>query len=134
MTVVIPKIAAGLKPTFSSPATVYLPGDGGEHVAHKFNVHFKRLKSTERDELSKKYIGGEINTAQLLDAVAQGWDGMLDEIGNPVPYSKEVRTATEAVYSGVEQAMAVSWFDHAFINQREAAIKNLKALSGTGTA
>lgn len=133
MSVVIPHIP-GLNDTFPCPATVYLPGDMGAYVAHKFVVHFKRQKGEERDALSKRYIAGEVNLQGLLNEVVGGWGDMLDKNKEPVPYSPEVRVETEKVYPGIEHAMAVSWYDHAFVNQRDAAEKNSKALSGTGTA
>lgn len=133
MSVVIPHIP-GLEDTFPCPATVYLPGHMGALVAHQFVVHFKRIPSDVRDDLSNRYIAKELSLQGLLNEVVGGWGGMLDADKNEVAYSPEVRAETEKVYAGVEQAMGMSWYDHAFVNQRDAAAKNLKALSGTGTA
>lgn len=144
---------SGIKPTVTCPATLYLPNDGGELVAHKFDVIFRRLKEDERDELQKRYVLGytvetpaakadaapqqerrSLTNAELLDTVVEGWGGMSDEHGSPVPYSHAERRATNLLYPGLEQAMAVSWFDHFFINQRDAALKNSGAQSGTTSA
>ncbi|MDD2711365.1 MAG: hypothetical protein PHU77_00455 [Simplicispira sp.] len=139
---------SGLKPTIKCPATLYLPADDGQHVQHAFGVHFRRQTASERDKLSERYTKGDavkdpvtgetklvpITSAQLLDAVVMGWDGMLDEAGQPVPYSHAERAATEEENAGLEQAMVVSWYDHVFINQRMAAIKNSKAPSATTSA
>lgn len=133
MSVVIPHIP-GLEDTFPCPATVYLPGHMGALVAHQFVVHFKRLDTEARNALSERHIAGEVSVQGVLDEVVAGWGGMLDAHKNPVEYSHEVRVATDKVYAGVEHAMALSWFNYAFINQRAAAEKNSKALSGTGTA
>ena len=144
---------SGLKPIIVSPATLYLAGDSGTLVPHKFDVHFKRLTTDERDKLHARYTLGEVvpqpaldgveqppvnvpplTDGQLLDELVEGWGGMLDEAGQPVPYSHAERKATDAVYAGLEQAMVVSWYDHAFINQRDARVKNSKAPSSTTSA
>ncbi|MBF9263395.1 hypothetical protein [Paracidovorax cattleyae] len=128
------RVSISLKPTITCPATLYLPGDNGEHVKVDFAVLFKRQKTEERNGLNDRYVKGELTMPQLLDEVVVGWDGFRDEQGQPVPYSHEMRVATDNEYPGLEQAMAVSWFDHAFINQRDAAVKNSKAQSGTTSA
>jgi hypothetical protein len=125
---------SNLKPVFDCPATLYLPADNGAMVAHAYSVQFKRLTTTERDALQKRFAAGEMTQRQVLDEVVTGWGGMQDEHGNPVPYSHAERVATDDVYAGLEQSMAVTWFDHAFVNQRDAAVKNSKALSTTTTA
>lgn len=143
---------SGLKPTVTCAARLYLPDDGGQFYVHEFKVVFKRLPTARRDELSELYSTGKqvevfvagataptvetkrITTPELLDEVVEGWGDMLDEHGNPVPYSHEERRATELVYAGLEQAMAVSWYDTFFTHQRDAATKNSKAPSGTTSA
>lgn len=125
---------SGLKPTIACPATLYLPADGGAQVPYKFDVHFKRQTTSERNALNERFVKGEITQRQMLDEVVVGWGGMLDEAGQPVPYSIAERIATDELYPGLEQAMAVSWYDNAFVNQREAAVKNSKAPSVTGSA
>lgn len=119
-----------IKPIVECPVTLFIPIDGGKFAKHEFTVQFHRLKKEERDELQKNYVSGDVKTPELLDKVVAGWGGMLDEQGQPVPYSHAERIATEAVWSGVEEAMAVSWFDHFFVHQRAAAEKNSKAPSG----
>jgi hypothetical protein len=143
---------SGLKPTITLPARLHLPDDGGKFFVHEFDVVFKRLPTERRDELHAMYSIGKrvetvaegaseptvevkrISTPELLDEIVEGWERMLDEHGNPVPYSHEERRATDLVYAGLEQAMAVSWYDHIFIHQREAAQKNSGAQSGTTSA
>ncbi|CAN7565514.1 hypothetical protein [Acidovorax sp. LjRoot117] len=146
---------SGLKPTVTCPATVYLVGDNGQHIPHHFDVDFRRMTTEERNALNEKYAIGydvpveidaaepdqtprtkraHLSNAELLDAIVVGWGKMLDENGEPVPYSHAERRLTENEYSGLEQAMVVSWLDHFFFNQREAAIKNSKAQSGTSSA
>ncbi|MBV8250548.1 MAG: hypothetical protein JO200_19135 [Comamonas sp.] len=120
-----------IKPVVECPATLFIPIDGGKFAEHKFTAQFHRLKKDERDALQKQFVSGEIKTEQLLDKIVAGWGGMLDETGQPVPYSHAERVATEAVFSGMEEAMAISWFDHFFVHQRAAAEKNFGAPSST---
>ena len=144
---------SGLKPFIVCPAILFLAGDNGTFVQHKFEAHFKRLTTQERDKLHARYTLGDVvpqpaldgveqpplrvpplTDSQLLDEVMLGWGGMLDEAGQTVPYSHEERKATEAEYPGTEQAMAVSWYEQAFINQRDARVKNSRAPSATTSA
>ncbi|MCD6663512.1 MAG: hypothetical protein LT082_08940 [Comamonas sp.] len=140
---------SGVKPTVTCPAALYLPDDGGKFYVHRFEVVFRRLGAEERDRLHEHYTkgivpaaqaqGGEqatqerqfLTTPELLDEIVEGWAGMLDERGAPVPYSAAERRATEQVYPGLEQAMAVSWYENFFTHQREAARKNSEAQSAT---
>ena len=71
---------------------------------------------------------------ELLDEVVVGWEGMLGDEGTPVPYSRGERLAAEEAYPGLEQAMAVAWFDGLNVHQRDAATKNSVALSGITSA
>ena len=135
---------SGLKPTLSIPATLYLPVDGGQFAEHKFTVEFKRQGKKRRDEINDLVVVGKsepgsdevkrMSITELLDELVVGWGGMFGEDGNPVPYSREERLATEEAYPGLEQAMAVAWFDAMGVHQRDAATKNSVALSGTSSA
>lgn len=126
----MPVKIATVGPTFSCPATVYLPSDNGQAIAHRFSVVFRRVKSSEFLQLAKEADAGMTNR-QLLDKVVAGWGGMLDANGTDVPYSQVERIATEEEYPGTEMAMAVAFWDHAQINQRQAAEKNSAAPSVT---
>lgn len=135
---------SGLKPTISIPVTLYLHADHGQFAAHQFTVDFKRLGKKRRDEINELVAVGKsepgsdevkrMSIPELLDEVVVGWGGMFGEDGALVPYSREERLATEEVYPGLEQAMAVAWFDAMSIHQRDAATKNSVALSGTNSA
>lgn len=120
-----------IKPTVECPAVLYIPIDMGQFAKHKFSVLFHRLKKEERDSLQQQYIKDEITLQQLLDKIVAGWGGMLDENQQPVAYSIAVRAETEQAFPGMEQAMAVAWFDHLFVHQRQAAEKNSVAPSST---
>lgn len=127
-------VISGLKPTIKCTASLHIPMDDGAFHVHKFDVIFKRLNKEQRDDLQKRFTAGDIKTAQILDEVVEGWGGMLDAQGQPVAYSQAERQATELQFPGTEEAMAVAWFDMAFMHQRAAAEKNSVAQSATSTA
>jgi len=122
-----------LKPTITVPAVLHLPADNGAYVAHKFEVIFRRMKTDERDDINERAGTGKIKQTQMLDEIVVGWGGMLDENGNPVPYTHAERVATNIAWPGTEEAMAVAWYDSVYFTQREAARKNSLAQSGTTT-
>ncbi len=127
----MPVRISGLKPTIEASATLFLAEGNGVYFSHKFSVYFKRIPTSRRDELNAQFAAGKLTVRELLDEVVSGWSGMTDENNIEVPYSHAERAATDEVYPGTDQAIAVSWFDVAFINQREASIKNSKAQSDT---
>lgn len=141
MTVKVPQLSSAVV----CPATVFLPGDAGQQIPFTFDVHFKRLPTSERNRLNDWFVSGRpaadgadteaprerFSVTDLADAVVIGWN-LADDSG-PIPYSREARQVQEERLAGLEQAMVVSWFDHLFINQREAAAKNSAAPSGTGS-
>lgn len=147
------KIAA-VNAAVMAMATVYLPGDRGQQIAHPFEVQFKRVPRSQQTQLNDWHLAGKrpepadgpraaerdaegnvpFLLADLLDALVCGWAGFADEAGQPVPYSHAERRATEEAYPGVEQAMAVAWYDTMWVNQRVAKEKNSATPSPNGSA
>lgn len=115
---------ASASPNFTSPVRLFIQADGAP-VVHEFNATFRRVKASERTALAAKSL------RELLDDVMVGWGGMKDENGRDVPYSHAERIATDDAYPGLEMAIAVSFWDHSMLNQREAAAKNSGAPSAT---
>jgi hypothetical protein len=113
------------------PATYYMRDEEGGMAEFRFHCYFRRLAMTEREELTGKYLKGEITQDELLDKVMVDWDGMTAANGQSVPYSHEARRAACEQYAELGMAMGVSFFDHAQVNQREAAAKNSKPLSAS---
>lgn len=124
---------SNIKPTIECPATLYIPIDGGKFAKHEFSVLFHRLKKERRDALQEQYAKSNIKLFQLLNEVVAGWGGMLDANSQPVPYSHAERMETEAAFPGLEEAVAIAWFDHFFVHQREAAQKNSVEPSSTSS-
>lgn len=145
---------ASLRTLVTALAILYLPGDRGELVAHEFEVQFKRPTKDEREQFNawmaagkrpapvdgsrdaEKDADGKVPflVTHLLDETVAGWGGMLDEQGQPVPYTHAERRATDQVYDGLESAMGVAWYSTFWINQREAKEKNFVTPSRTGSA
>ena len=60
-------------------------GEDGETIDFSFTLHCKRLKQEELDKELKK----DGSVKPFLFSVTEGWEGMLDEEGKPMPYSVE---------------------------------------------
>lgn len=128
-------VIAGLSPAIFVPATLYLPGgDGVPFHEHAYQVGFRRVEGDEYKALQDKFVKGEMGVSDFCDSVVVGWRGMLDGAGQEVPYSHAERRETETVYRGLEQSMAVAFFDLYEAHQRQAAEKNSVARSATTSA
>ncbi len=68
--------------TFKWPVTVEFPVDGGSFESESFDATFKRLG---RDEFGKLVDKGD---AELVHAVLQNWEGVKDEAGKDIPFTK----------------------------------------------
>jgi len=64
-----------------------LPDEEGKPVHFDFKLHCKRLSQDEIDSAIKSRTG-EIKG--FIREVAQGWEGVLDEVGAQVPFSEEI--------------------------------------------
>jgi hypothetical protein len=68
--------------TFKWPVTVESPVDGGRFENETFDAVFKRIGRSEFQKLIDK---GDI---ELIEAVLQGWEGITDEAGKELPFTK----------------------------------------------
>jgi hypothetical protein len=68
--------------TFKWPVTVDFPVDGGHFETESFDAIFKRIG---RSEFAKLVDKGD---ADLIDRVLAGWEGIKDEDGKDIPYTK----------------------------------------------
>jgi len=64
--------------TYKWPVTVESPSDGGRFEKQSFDAIFKQLKRSEFSKLVEK------GDTELLEAVWDSWDGILDEDEKPV--------------------------------------------------
>lgn len=136
-------------PTFTRNATYYQPAGNSFAPAAVFGVVFNILPPADHKALQGAVMTGEVGLSEALDRVVAGWgkalddsgkelpgSGLRDEHGNDVPYSHEERKATELVFPGFEQSIAIAYFDAHDFHQRGAALaaaKNSKAPSSTTT-
>jgi hypothetical protein len=68
--------------TFKWPVTVESPVDGGRFESETFDAVFKRIGRSEFQKLIDK---GDL---ELVEAVLSGWEGIADEAGKEVPFTK----------------------------------------------
>jgi hypothetical protein len=67
--------------SYKWPVVVEVPSDGGRFEKQSFDATFKRLG---RSEFSKLADQGD---TQLLEAVLEGWEGILDEDDKAIPFT-----------------------------------------------
>lgn len=63
-----------------------LPDESGKPMAFEFKLHCKRLNQDEIEAVTHDKKG---EVKDFIRKVAQGWDDMLDEEGNPLLFSAE---------------------------------------------
>lgn len=68
--------------TFKWPVTVEFPVDGGRFETESFDATFKRVGRAEFTKLVDK------GDTDLIEAVLEGWEGVKDETGKDIPFTK----------------------------------------------
>lgn len=101
------------KDTFTWPITVEIPADGGKFEKHVFTAEFRRLPRSEIDVLMRDV--GESNdperaTANIVDQILLGWNGVVDADGQPVPFSDEARNQVLDIHP-VRNCVFQAWVD-----------------------
>lgn len=74
--------------TFTWPVSVLVPGSG-RHEAKRFDAHFRVVPAARAAEL----MGPERAPLPLLREALIGWQGVVDEQGQAVPFSAAARDA-----------------------------------------
>ena len=70
------------------PVKISVPLPGGKVDAEGgFTAHFQFIDTDKVDEISRK------PDAEYISTILVGWDGVVDEDGEPVPFSVEARDA-----------------------------------------
>lgn len=70
--------------TYKWPVIAELPADG-RFERQSFDVVFRRLGRSQFKELAEQ------GDAELLEAVLDGWEGVEDENGKPLPCTPAIR-------------------------------------------
>lgn len=74
-------------PTFTATVKVQIPTDNG-HLEASFKARFKALTISEAEAFDMGTLQG---TNDWLRTILIGWDGVVDEDGNPAPFDVGVR-------------------------------------------
>lgn len=113
------KLKLALKPTFSAPVVLRVPGDNQiEEI--RFNVVFKRLTKAENDVVEAALNDRTLTDKAMLDKVLADWNGLDSEDGTPFICTAENRASAVNDWPTFEAAIVRSYFDHAY----PAAVKN----------
>lgn len=68
--------------SFKWPVTVEFPVDGGHFETETFDAIFRRVGRAEFTKLADQ---GDV---ELVERVLEGWEGIKDEEGKDIPYTK----------------------------------------------
>lgn len=86
--------------TYTWPVTFKLPIDGGKYEKQTFEAEFKRLPQARLNEIQEQVqargrasekgepLEDAINDQTVADEVLVGWNNVLDEDGDQVPYTE----------------------------------------------
>lgn len=80
----------GQKATFKAQVTVVINGDEGPDRMD-FRAVFKRLTRSEFINVMNKARIGELTDLDIARDVLLGWDGVMLDDGEPMPFSTEAR-------------------------------------------
>ncbi len=111
-------------PDFLALVTTELPGDNGKPIKASFHVKFKRLSTSEFDELAKALNekdeegAPKITNQEIVDQVLTGFgDDLQDEDGKPLEFNSDTvadlcnifpmrNSIVEAFFAGYVRAKA----------------------------
>lgn len=89
---------------WSSVVTVEIPG-AGDTPAQEFAAEFVAVPSSILAEWTEEGTSDD----EILSQVLVGWSGIVDEEGNPVPFSAETRDQVVG-FSFIRAAIARQYF------------------------
>ena len=78
------------------PLKLRIPTDGGKKEVSTFDIEFKRLSQEKIDQLAKlakdielgRVEEDEYDFKKLIGDIVIGWDGVVDDSGEKVPFSQ----------------------------------------------
>lgn len=107
---------AGSEHYFTNVA-VKVPDGNGKYILHKFDAKFRRLSTTEIDEVYRRINKDKLreneellSDTELLHDVMVGWRGVLDQDGNEIEFTPENLDKLLEVFP-VRPTLAQAWFD-----------------------
>ncbi len=89
------------------PVSVDIVQDGGAVMTFDFNAKFKRLSDEQITEI--RTTPGKYTDRDVVEMVLVGWDGVLDESGNALPFNPDSMNALLRE-NGVPFSIASAWF------------------------
>jgi len=96
--------------TYKWPVSIDIPVDGGKHQRHTFDGEFRRITQSRVREMGQLIEAGDLNDVDVVNEVLIGWDGIDDDDGNPVKFSKVALSQLVDVPL-VATAIATAFFD-----------------------
>jgi hypothetical protein len=85
-------------PSYKWPVKIVIPADGGRRETFTFDAVFRRLKQSRIAEIidngQRKNRGEQLEPGQdmsdmeLLDEILCGWDGVVDDADEPIPFTR----------------------------------------------
>lgn len=81
----------GQSDRFTYPVAVEIPVDGGKRQTHTFDAVFLRLDRERFQDVISRAQSGELDDVSLIRGVLLGWNGVLDEHGQPLEFSEHNR-------------------------------------------
>jgi hypothetical protein len=81
--------------SYNWPVPLVIPVDGGKRETHTFDACFKRLPQSRIDEIRQLAVAidrgrvdeDEANERQMVSEIVVGWDGVVDDNNDPIPFS-----------------------------------------------
>jgi hypothetical protein len=88
-------------PTFWARVKGELPAEGGgQPLQVSFRMQFKRLTRTELNALTERMKIEEKDDAWFLEQIATGWDEVMGDDNEPLPYTPEnLRRVLDVVFA-----------------------------------
>ena len=108
-------------PTFKWPIVIREVQDGGRIRTHQFDAIYRRLPQSRMEAVQLQYQAmksavarneplEEIPTQSIADEILDGWEGITEADGTPVPVTAETKRQLLEVAS-VADALVVTFFE-----------------------
>ena len=104
--------------TYDWPVRITLATDGGKRTVETLDVNFRRLPQSRITELVKQARAAELgrdddvvmDDREAAREIIDGWDGVVDDAGKPVPYSEAALVQLLEIPTVAGQ-IVTAWFE-----------------------
>lgn len=97
-----------LSESYTWPVELRVATDGGQFVSVPFDVRFRRVSQERIDEIAEQFATETLDPNALLRELVVGWDGIVGEDNEPLPYSQEALHRVLNV-AGAPRAILAAW-------------------------